>query len=552
MTSFRFLQFLLFLLFHQVYSEAPEPVFKAEGNIIEMGYCFGVDYIVVYRAAPKGDQLLGNSSADSKPITPPADLQGRIQISKQHQLLGLQIRNLTQLDSGIYRRECWQDQALSNHHTHQLTVCNEEIESKEIIVRQEDGGAEVLCNSTSIGVEGTFVHWYYETHPNYRPILFLDSSMSLKPLMEDLQGAMEVRDSGALLLLNHSMLNNNQHFYCLVIKGGKCLSFQNMYMPDTSESRDVFASRGERVVLPCTSSGNYQQWETPLGMINDSSVKSNHMFISSDHKTLDYSLVISAVDDEHQGDYSCISPSHEIQYSLIICPIREPKKKFGSEAGEVSLECDVGPEESVQWYRKETSDTYELFYDSNHETVSIPEDLRGRLTLSHNHSSLTLSDLVSKDEGEYYCVVLRETAVSETEDGYEYEYDEEESEDDENSDGVYWDEEHRCVFKQETVLRLMTNERRRPEVGPPEPEPSPTAGPKSDSNATGYALGVGLALLFVVAVIVAVIVIKKKRKTPPQQSQADAQSALNTSNDVKMNVEPSCTDSLAQHDEFNA
>lgn len=554
MTSFRFLQFLLFLLFHQVYSEAPEPVFRPEGSSIEMGYCFGVDYIVVYRASAKGDQLLGNSSADNTLITPPADLQGRITMNKHHQLLGLQIKNLTHLDSGIYRRECWQDQALGNYHTQQLTVCNEEIESKEIIVRQEDGGAEILCNSTSIGGEGTSVHWYYETHPHYRPTLFLDSSVSLKPLVKDMQGAVEVRDSGALLLLSHSMLNNNQQFHCLVIKGGKCLSFQNMYTPSISESRDIFASHGDRVVLPCTYSSNDQLWETPMGMINDSSVKSNHMFISSDHKTLDYSLVISAVDDEYEGEYSCISPSHEIYYSLIICPKKELKQKSGSEGGKVSLECDVGPEELVQWYRQKTLDTYELFYDSNDETIAIPEDFRGRLTLSHDGSILTLSDLVRKDEGLYYCVVLRETVVSEGDDTYDYDYNEEETEDDddESSDGAYLDDDHRCVFKQETVLSLMKDRGRGlGDVGP-EPETSPTAGPEGESNATGYALGIGLALLLVVVIAAVIVIIKKRGKTPPQQSEADAQSGLNTSNDVKMNVEPSCTDSLAQNDEFNA
>eukprot|EP00064_Thunnus_orientalis_P014248 superscaffoldBa00002455_g14290 len=556
MTSFRFLEFLLFLLLHQVRSEEAELVVRAEGSVIEMGYCFGVDYIVVYRCAPEGDQLLGNSSADSTPITLPADLQGRIHINQHQHLLGLQISDLKHMDSGIYRRECWQNRTLVNHHTQQLSVCDEEIGSEEIIVKQEDGGAELQCNSTSIGLEGTSVRWYYEMYPSYELTLFLDSSLSLDPLVEELHGVVEVRESGALLLLNNSMLKNNQQYYCLVMKGTNCLSYQNMYPPERSESRDIFASQGDRVVLNCPSDGSNQQWETPLGSINGSSMENNQMYISFGNNSEDYSLVIRAVSDEHNGKYSCISPSSEVEYSLVLCPRKDPQKN-SFEGGKVSLKCDVGQDEAerVQWYRQEKSGEHELIHDSNDETIPVPEDLRGRLTLSENGSCLTLYNLKIEDRKVYWCVAFG----SEFLESYDYkdDYDDEEdTEEDGLSDSQYWYDTHKCIFKQEHSV-LMKKTGKGSGVGPVtfippsgDLETSTTDDPSTDSNVTVYAVGGGLAVLLLAVVIVAVIAIKKRSKASAKQRAS--RSRLNTNRDIKMNVDPGCTDRLTNNEENEA
>lgn len=534
-------------------------MFRAEGNNIEMGYCFGVDYMVVYRSAPEGDQLLGNSSADNAPFTPPADLQGRIHINKHQHLLGLQISHLTHMDSGIYRRECWQNQTLVSQHTQKLTVCDEELESEEIIVREGDGGAELLCNSTSIGQEGTSVRWYREMYPTYKLTLFLDSSVSLNPLLEDLQGVVEVRDSGALLLLNN-VVKNNQHFYCLVIKGKNCLSFQNMYQPDHSESRYIFASEGDRVVLNCPSDDN-QQWETPLGRINGSSVKNDQMYLSSHDKSEDFSLVIAAVSDEHSGDYSCINPSLEVQYSLVLCPKKEPQEKGVLEGGNILLDCDAAKDDStrVLWHRQGPSGEHQLIHDSNDKTVPIPEDLRGRLT--EKGSSLMISHLEVKDEGMYWCVVLGGPEFLEEDDEYEADYDEEVTGEDESTEDQYWHDTQRCIFKQETILSLKIGSKRGVFVDS-EPvtfkqvttnlESTPTDGPSAASNVTGYAVGAGLGVLLVVGVIVAVMVVKRRAKASPKQREAASRSGQNTTKDIRMNVDPGCTERLTHNDECGA
>ncbi|XP_035859242.1 uncharacterized protein LOC118495465 [Sander lucioperca] len=542
MTSIRILEFLLLFLLQQVYSEEAEPMFRAAGTDIEMGYCFGADYIVVYRCAPEGDQLLGNSSDDSKPITPPADLQGRVHINKNQHLLALLISNLTHKDSGIYRRECWENHMLVSQHTEQLSVCDKEVKSEEIIVKEEDERAELLCNNTSTGLEGTSVRWYYEMYPFYKPTLFLDSSVSLELLGQELQGVVEVRRNGALLLLANSMLKNNLNFYCLVSKGKNCLSFQNKHLPDNSESREMFVSQGERVILKCPSDGNNQQWETPLGGITSSSMG---MYISFGDKSENFSLVIPAFSDEYSGPYSCISSSLEMQYLLVLCPKKESHEKVGAEGGSVLLDCDVGKDDSqrVLWHRGDPLGKHELIHDSHDKTLPIPGNLRDRLTLSESGSSLTISHLEVKDQQVYWCVVLGSPEFLEAGD-YKGDYDYNDSRDDAITDSQYWDDTNRCIFKQETNLSLTDRTIRQLITY----ETSPTADPPAASTITMYAVGAGLVgLLLGVGMIVAVIAMKRRAKTSLKQREAASHSGRNKTKDIKMDVDPGCTERLTHN-----
>ncbi|XP_069561330.1 uncharacterized protein [Brachyistius frenatus] len=525
MTSVRFTEFLLLLLLHQVCSEEPELVFKSEGSVIEMGYCFGVDYIAVYRSAPEGDQLLGNSSNKFTPNTPPADLQGRVHINEDLHLLGLKISHLTHLDSGIYRRECWQNQTLITQHTQLLSVCNEEVDSEEIIGK-EDGRAELLCNSSSIGLAGTSVRWYLEMYPFYKPTLFLDSNVSLEPLVENL--AVKVEHSGTLLVLDSSLLNLNQQFYCLVIKGTHCLSFQNMYPPDHSERRDIFASQGDRLVLNCSAGGNDQEWETPLGKINGSSMRDSQMYISVGDES-DFSLVISSISEEHRGHYSCISPSLEMLYFLFLCPKKESQERVVYEGGKISLECSVGKDGSqrVEWHRRDLSGQYEVIHDSNDEPIPIPEALRGRLTLSEDGYSLTISDLEMSDRGEYWCIVLKNVFMEEDDD-YEEEYDGERTEEDAFSEDQYWPDTQKCIFKKETTLTVLVKPGRGTDSNfrAFTPEIYTTAEPPAGNSITAYAVGGGLVGLLVVGAMVAVIAVKKRARVSATRRGADSRSGV--------------------------
>lgn len=490
MTSVLCLEFLLFLLSRLAYSEEPEPLFRPQGGNIEMGYCFGADYIAVYRSAPGGDQLLGNSS---ELVTPPPDLQGRIQVTKQQHLLGLQIGNLTHVDSGIYKRECWENRTLASHVTQELFVCDEELESQEIIVNDLDTRTELLC-STSTGTKGTSVRWYREIYPTYKLTLFLDSNVSLDPLVEELQsvGIVEVKDEGAVLVLDNHLLKNNQHFYCLKIKGKKCLSFKNIYLPDRSENREIFASEGDRVVLSCPSDGFKQQWETPQGVINASMTKGS-MHLSGDKG---FSLVIPSVSDEHSGEFSCISSSLEIIYSLVLCPMKDPsleRRENFVEGGNILLECDFDQmANSVHWYRRQSLLEDELIHDSSDGGADIPEDLRDRLIVSEHGSSLNISNMRMEDEGVYYCVVIGDHEFLLDEDFYDDYNDTGDAESDYQEN---WTQPQRCMSKQETTL-TWTNE-----------------DPPHDFSGFLYVIvGALVLMVVVVGVIVTVIAVRRKRR----------------------------------------
>ncbi|KAG7521936.1 Ig lambda chain V-V region DEL [Solea senegalensis] len=543
MTSHRCLEFLLYILLCctscSTDTGEPESMFRAVGSMIEMGYCFGVDYIVVYRSLPEEDQLLGNSSDNNAAIKPPADMVNRIRHNQHQHLLGLQIMNLTHMDSGIYRRECWKNHTLVSQLIQYLSVCNEEVESEEIIVMEEAAGTRLLCNSTFSGLEGTSVRWYYESYPIYKVTLFLDTSVSLKPLVEELQGIVDVRDSGASLVLDNSVFKNLQHFHCLVMKDNNCLSFQNMYLPDRTENTDIFVSQGDRVALKCPSDGNDQQWETPLGKMNRSSTRIGQMYLSFGDDSKDFSLIIPAVTDELSGEYLCISSSLELQYLLVLCPKKNPQEKFEFEGANFSLECKVSRNDSqrVQWYRMETAGEYKLIYASNDNTADHLEHLKGRVTLPDNGSSLMISGAEMEDAGVYWCIVLGSSEFLEND--FDYDYEEEETEDEAAGD-QYWQSTDRCIFKQETVLTIIKAETF--ETKNRNPGSIPTEEPDSGASNIAIYAGVGVAVLLLVAAIAIVIAVKKKRARTSHSGPHSNNKAIN------MREDPGCTKGLTSED----
>uniref|UniRef100_A0A3Q3X9B2 Ig-like domain-containing protein n=1 Tax=Mola mola TaxID=94237 RepID=A0A3Q3X9B2_MOLML len=126
----------------------------------------------------------------------------------------------------------------------------------------------------------------------------------------------------------------------------------------------------------------------------------------------------------------------------------------------VLLDCDVGEGDSqwVQWYRQNPSGEYELIFDTNDETVAIPQDLRDRLTPSENGFSLTISNLEVRDIGGYWCVVSEGPQFLE-----EHEYTDDYGGEDEHSGDVmfqFLQDTHRCLSKREIILSLINKTRR--------------------------------------------------------------------------------------------
>lgn len=542
MSSLPFLGLLLFYLVSRGCSDEVEPVFHATGSVIEMGYCFGVDYIAVFKSTPLGDRLLGNSSSDAAPPSAPAEFRDRIHINRHQHPLGLQIKNLTSTDSGVYRRECWQNQMLVSQHTQELLVCDKEVEPTEIIETEQDGRVELLCSSYSVGLEGTSVRWYHESFPSYKITLFLDTSVSLEPLLE-LPGLVQVQRGGEVLYLNKSAVKPNQNYYCVVVKDAKCLSFHTMHLPDHSESTEIFASEGDAVVLKCPANGYNQQWKTPLGVMNSSSEMQSHMKVSFEEESKAFFLVISNVSGEHSGKYSCQSSSFEMQYSLVLCPEKQSQEVVVFLGQVVSLVCDVDERGAprVQWHRLDPSGGDELIHDSGDETIALPRDLRGRLTLSDNSSSMTISNLTEGDLSTYWCVVAEGPPLL---DGAEFtgDYAGDYSGEGEYIDHQNWYDSLRCIFKQETFLSLVPNQKSvtiTAVTGDPKMNSEPPQTP--DNNVKAYAVGAGLVCLLVVWAVVLVIIIKRKKKL--------CSSGDSSTKDVIAGVDPESTRRLTNNED---
>lgn len=539
---------MLFLLnsAHSIEAETPEAIFRQQGTAVEMGFCFGVDYIAVYRSDPDRKQLLGNSSNEYVPLTTPKDYQGRVSITNKPPLLGFQISQLSPSDSGLYHRECWKDEKLVEQHQQQLFVCDQEINAEAITV-MDDGGTELQCKSNLMGQEGVTVQWYHEVFPNYNTTMFLDSGMPLKPQQDELKDRVVVRDGGTSLQITASMLKSSHHFYCIVRKGDKCLSFHNTYLADTEEI-SVYASEGERVVLACPTvhSSKEQRWKTPLGDVNttkksqDEGDKSgDQMYTMGSMESGNFSLVIPVLSKNLSGKYSCLAPSLTVHFSLTICPTQDPREKLFISGGEAVLECEVDHEEDngVLWYHHRAPGKVQLILDSKESFLSLPEYLRGRVSIQQD-SYLHLSELSREDEGKYFCVVVGsadflkddEYVGSDVndEEGYEDRYD---------YDDTFetWLDADKCISKQVTFLKMRDGRL----IESPRHDSTPAPAPKSTSN-TALLAGCVVGALVLVGVVIAVVV-WKRRGTQKEPARVSNQKTKDTD---ESKSDPGCMEKL--------
>ncbi|KAJ8002942.1 hypothetical protein DPEC_G00164200 [Dallia pectoralis] len=461
----------LFVMIHIVYSEAPETIFKPEGGVTVIGYCFGVDYITFFRSIHGEVQLLGNSSSNAVPHSPPADLEGRISFFES--FLGLEIEHLRQSDSGLYMWECWKDKALGNKHEQELLVCGMEMSPVEISNRP-DVAIQLKCNVTGTSLEGKTIQWYLDMFPNYNRTLFMDTSVSLEPLQKELREVISVQDRGVSLIVSGSMLTDN--FYCLVMDGPRCLSFQNFYIP-YNDVTILYASVGEKVVLPCPSDKRSQdkRWETPVGNVNAESASPAISLSDNDN----FSLVVHVLSENFTGEYKCVYASVPLaEYALVFCPSREHIVMQFSEGDNVVLECSQDKVESqrVQWYRRRPPEGAQLILDSKDQNVSVPADLKGRVALSKRNSSLHLFDLNNRDSGTFWCVILSfpDVYVDDYGDG-------DDDEQDNNSEADLgdnkWLNTDSCILKQVTLLtgKTVKQSRETDANTPVKPEPQPGA-----------------------------------------------------------------------------
>jgi len=595
---------LLFLLLNMADTEETAFALKPEGGLVEFGHCFAADYMVVFRSSPTDrDQLQVNTSADNAATSwGPPDLWGRAKITNRYRLLGLLILHLTPQDSGLYRIECWQNGTLASHRRQQLVICGEEVPSEEMTVL-EDGGADVRCGGGGSGGggarpgAGATVRWYYETHLSNKAVLFLDSSVSLEPLLPGLRGTVDVRDGGTWLRVSESVLKDSQRFYCAVMEGQNCLRFQNVNKPESADVRAIYASQGDRVALKCSSAHKRQSWDTPLGRINttaespasrEGGAQPGQMFISGDNTSIGRSLVVPVVSDKHEGSYSCFSPTLVVQYFLVLCPGAEPREKSAAEGGDVLLECDarhkvsVGDANRVQWRRDRAAGEERLTPDTEADRAAPRprEPGWGVTEVSEDGSSLKLTGLTADDTGLYWCVVLAgPDPLQRQNNGHFSDYDDPDfyddpdhyddpdyddpdhydDPDDYDDPDLYDDPDHyddydsyddgndlgwltnqRCIAKQEILLTVGLNSG--DDKGRGLDLPAPRSG--VPASAVGAAVAVA-GVLLVGVIIAAVVVMKKRSKGCFKQGGAVTDAGLQSHRDADMAADPSCTEMLS-------
>ncbi|KAL0167848.1 hypothetical protein M9458_036070, partial [Cirrhinus mrigala] len=464
----------------------PEPIFKALGGELEMGYCFGDD-IAVYRQTADGKELLGQYSNSAVP--PPDSFKGRISFSTDVEgLLGLKITNLQYSDSGNYIRECWSDSTMENYRKHYLHVCDKELDFKEISLRPGTG-ADLECNMDSI--KNATVKWYRGVH---NVSLFMDTKISLEPLQADFKSLIRVHGKGSFLHISDEFILDRPRFFCLVMEGEQCRNFQTIGLPGEPELKTIYRSVGEDVVLTCSVDPlRKNHWKTPLGQVN-SSVTNNQMFLSTSMNS-DYSLDIQSLTSDHSGSYKCFSTFLVEDYTLNVCPLLESTtilfsdKKVVLQCNFMSLPAISGKVEdaNVLWYRKNGEKDI-LIMDSGDPSLTPPTDLQGRVKLSRVNYSLIITDPRKEDSGTYWCVVLlHNDKTDEGNDEDAYDGDDGNNEND-GVESPSWimEEEYMdmCLFRQVTNLKFDQSTKVRKVDHTPQPEPKP----EPETNLTMYML----------------------------------------------------------------
>ncbi|GAA6101859.1 uncharacterized protein LOC121724236 [Tachysurus ichikawai] len=493
---------LVLLLAKTLAQEDPEPIFKAVGETLDMFFCFGVDYIAVYRINEGEKLLLWNSSAS---VSPPDDYKNRIKAFNTHaELLGFQITHLKLSDAGVYLRECWLEGNLANQHTNYLYMCDKEMPFQELFL--QSGGEVVDCDIDYSERDNTSIKWFRDVYPGYKTTLFLDTEKLQETLEEDLKDVIQVQDKGFSLYISEAGLEQNQNFYCLFYKRGQCKHFKSIHLPESNkpEMQTVYFAVGEKAVLSCMSEHLNQQqkyWQTPVGDVSATTPLSQ-MFISKSEENKDNSLVIPSITHNHFGEYTCLSQLVEAEYHITVCSELVSDNVHLYNGGKVVLDCTLTKNESVNilWYRQLYHMEIELLYDSEDPSINLPADIKNRTHISDSNDSLIIKELNENDSGAYWCVVLFYSIVLET--GESIENDDEED-DDAIEDYTEDDNTETCIFKRVTQLKIKSKNLRRSNEDlsqNPQTEPESRPAPYAIIGGVFGILILGLVVLFVVKV----------------------------------------------------
>ncbi|TSK38493.1 hypothetical protein Baya_2909 [Bagarius yarrelli] len=523
---------LVLLLAKTLAMEDPEPIFKAVGETLEMGFCFGVDYIAVYRIN-EGEKLLLWNSSDL--FSTPDDYKNRVDTSNgQHELLGFQLMHLKKSDSGVYLRECWVDGNRTNQHINYLYMCDKEIPSQELFLK--NGSAVLECDISYSEHDNTSIKWFREVYPGYKTTLFLDTEKSLELTEEELKTVLQVQNNGFSLYISATGLEHNQNFFCLVVKRGQCKYFKNIQLPETNkpEMQSVYYAVGEKAVLSCTSEHLSEQtqhlkhWKTPFGEVSATTPLSE-MFTSNSEGNGDTLLVIPSITINHSGEYACFSQIIVSEYYITVCSVLVSNNVQLNSGEKVIMACTLTKDESVNilWYRQIYPMESQLIYDSEDPSINLPADIMDRTHIDSN-ASLIINEVNEMDSGTYWCVVLLDTVEGDINESLGNVHEE--------NDNIVYDSEwvdeddntEICIMKRVTKLKVHSkNLTRSNEDYSPNPKTEPETSPVIYA-VIGGVLGIlilGLIVLCVLKMRTGRSAVDSRRAEPRAQKRNPAVSA---------------------------
>ncbi|XP_041960323.1 uncharacterized protein LOC121718939 [Alosa sapidissima] len=327
--------------------------------------------------------------------------------------------------SGDYRAEGWRGGNMTEHRTFHLTVCAEGGEEESYVAYD---GSAVLCSLNSTLDHGSSIQLYrssaqYNLIQNHYKItwsdwtLVLDTDSSLEPLVEDLRGRLQV-DLNTSQVTLAGLRESPSVFCCAVWRGAQCQSYS--YRDVSTLPKYVFAYEEENVTLPCILKGELPRkvhWVFHNGSVQSSINQTQPqevMYMLNGNQTDNYSLIIPSVSLQHSGRYTCVEHDSTTEMGFLFVCMKFSLLDVVFSHGE-SVLLDITehlnesfiPYHSIQWYRQKVFQPQVLIVDFHNtyktKLVPLPEDLRGRVTVSNllSNSTLTISNLTAEDSGLY-------------------------------------------------------------------------------------------------------------------------------------------------------
>ncbi|XP_030272290.1 fibroblast growth factor receptor 1-like [Sparus aurata] len=239
-------------------------------------------------------------------------------------------------------------------------------------------------------LKSDFEHW----NDNWTRV-FGDSITSV---MDDVEGRSQVVKTSSGLRIYNFTLTRFKYYTCLVMNQQQCVSSHTVELDLPSES--ILHTVGETAVLQCPAA-EFTDNQSPLWS------KRNKNFSPDSEVGKSYSLVLSSLQLNHSGSYTCKIYNHVQLIHLTVCPESDPPAvELFSEGDNVTFRCS-GWEEgwTHSWWIKSDQTEGKLL-----DEYDLTFDMWSRLNSFEDDGLLILSNVSLEDTGEYWCVVTDQSA----------------------------------------------------------------------------------------------------------------------------------------------